>query len=265
MRIIAIYAVYNEERFMQRSLQHMIEQGVESYVIDNESTDRTLEIARSFLGKGVVGIETFPRHGVFELAKQLRRKEELHLELGADWYLQQDADQFRYAPNPYKTLAEGIAAVDQAGYNAIDFDVFEFVPTSRDEDYDNNNFLEDMKYYYYFNPCPNFQVKAWKNFGQKVELESSGGHLVEFEGRKIFPQPFIQRHYLALSLRHAVEKYCQREFSPEELARGWHGTRGTIQQDEFYFPDRGLLKEVTENNTWDTSDAKKVRLLLGSA
>jgi hypothetical protein len=139
------------------------------------------------------------------------------------------------------------------------------VPTSRDEDYDNGRFLEDMKYYYYFYPCPLFQVKAWKNFGQKIDLEQSGGHLVEFEGRNIFPQPFIQRHYLALSMDHAIEKYCKRAFSPEELARGWHGTRASIQESEFYFPDRSTLKEVTEDNTWDTSDPKTVRLLLGSA
>lgn len=264
MRIVAIYAVFNEERFMERSIQHCIEQGVESYVIDNESTDKTLAIAKSYLGRGVIGIETFPRRGVFELAKLLRRKEQLHGSLGADWYLQQDADQFRYPPNPYKSLAEGIAAVDAAGYNAIDFDVFEFVPTGRDEDYDNGRFVEEMKHYYYFNPCPLFQVKLWKNFGQKIDLESSGGHLVEFAGRRIFPTPFIQRHYLALSRRHAIEKYCRRTFSKAELARGWHGRRDSIREDEFYYPDRANLKTVTNDNTWDTSDPKNVRLLLGS-
>ena len=74
MRIVAIYAVFNEERFIERSIEHSIEQGVESYVIDNESTDRTLEIAKTFLGRGVTGVETFPRHGVFEWAQLLRRK-----------------------------------------------------------------------------------------------------------------------------------------------------------------------------------------------
>jgi glycosyltransferase involved in cell wall biosynthesis len=69
MQIIAIFAVFNEERFIERSIEHLIEQGVNSYVIDNQSTDRTLEIAKSFLGRGVTGIETFPRHGVFEWAK----------------------------------------------------------------------------------------------------------------------------------------------------------------------------------------------------
>lgn len=264
MQIVAIFAVFNEVRFIERSIQHLIQQGVDSYVIDNQSTDGTLEIAKSFLGRGVIGVETFPRYGVFELAKQLRRKEQLHQELGADWYLHQDADQFRYAPNPYKSLAEGIAAADHSGYNAIDFDVFEFVPTSSDEDYDNGRFIEEMRYYYCFSPCPIFQVKAWKNFGQKIDIATSGGHLVEFEGRKIFPQPFIQRHYIALSLQHAIEKYCKRTFSQEELAWGWHGSRATIRPDEFFFPDRSMLKEVTEDNTWDTSDPRKERLLLGS-
>lgn len=262
MQIVAIFAVFNEERFMERSIQHLIQQGVNSYVIDNQSTDRTREIAKSFLGRGVIGVETFPRYGVFELAKHLRRKEQLHQELQADWYLHQDADQFRYAPNPYKSLAEGIAAADYSGYNAIDFDVFDFVPTSKDENYDNGRFIEEMRYYYYFYPWPMFQVKAWKNIGQTIDLATSGGHRVEFEGRKIFPQPFVQRHYLALSLNHAVEKYCKRTFSEEELAMGWHGARATIQPDEFFFPDRSMLKQLAENNTWDTSDPQTERLLM---
>jgi hypothetical protein len=58
-----ILASYNEERFIAGCLEHLFVQGVESYLIDNSSTDRTVEIAERFLGWGLIGIESFPREG----------------------------------------------------------------------------------------------------------------------------------------------------------------------------------------------------------
>ena len=55
MRIVSIFMVYNEVRHIRRVLRHQAEQGVEAYVIDNESTDGTTEIVRSLCGKGVIG------------------------------------------------------------------------------------------------------------------------------------------------------------------------------------------------------------------
>jgi hypothetical protein len=43
MRVVAILAAYNEERFIAGCLEHLIEQGVDAYLIDNESTDRTVD------------------------------------------------------------------------------------------------------------------------------------------------------------------------------------------------------------------------------
>ena len=265
LRIIALLSVYNERRFIKQVLEHLTQQGVETYVIDNESTDETRALAESFRGRGLVGLETLPRRGAFELERLLRREEELHEELGADWYLHQDADQFRYAPQPYRTLAEGIAAVDRAGYNAIDFDVFDFMPTSKDENYDDGRYLEEMKYYYYFRRGPLDQVKGWKNFGQPLDLASSGGHRVAFKGRKVFPQAFIQRHYYVLSWEHAVEKYCNQTYSQEEVGKGWHGVRATVRPEDLRFPDRALLKRVSDDNTWDKSDPWVQRYLFVAA
>ncbi|MCB0258271.1 MAG: glycosyltransferase family 2 protein, partial [Calditrichaeota bacterium] len=61
MKIIALMSVYNEELYLRRCLSHLREQGIAVYLIDNGSTDRTREIAETFLGNGVIGIETLPR------------------------------------------------------------------------------------------------------------------------------------------------------------------------------------------------------------
>ena len=56
MRIIALFATFNERLFIGRAVRHLAEQGVESYVIDNDSTDGTREIAESLRGEGVIGV-----------------------------------------------------------------------------------------------------------------------------------------------------------------------------------------------------------------
>lgn len=254
VRIIAIFCLYNEEKFIGCALDHLQSQGVESYILDNESTDRTRPIVEQYRGRGVIGIETLPRHGLFELGKILRRVEQLHHELRGDWYLWHDADQFRSAPNPYGTLAEGIGAIDRQGFNAINFDVFDFMPTSAEEDFEEGRFLREMKYYYYFRPRPDHQVKCWKNFGQPINLRASGGHCISFMDRAIAPISFIQRHYIAISRRQLIEKYCERKFCPAELRDGWHGERALLRPEDLRFPSPSMLKIISPDNTWDTSD-----------
>lgn len=100
MKIVAIMAVYNEELHLPRCLKHLREQGIQTYIIDNGSMDRTPEIARSFLNRGVIHVEAFPRRGIFQWERLLRRKEEIALELGAEWFIHHGADEIRQAPNP---------------------------------------------------------------------------------------------------------------------------------------------------------------------
>src|ERR687894_1459366 len=78
MRVVAILAAYNEERFIAGCLEHLFEQGVEAYLIDNCSTDRRVEIAERYLKRGLVGIETLPRtEDVFKQRSIHERKEQL--------------------------------------------------------------------------------------------------------------------------------------------------------------------------------------------
>ena len=47
MRVVALLATYNEERFIESSLRRLARHGVETYLIDNGSTDTTIEIAEA--------------------------------------------------------------------------------------------------------------------------------------------------------------------------------------------------------------------------
>ncbi|MEM7163999.1 MAG: glycosyltransferase [Planctomycetota bacterium] len=268
MKIVALFCCYNEGHGLARSLEHLHSQGVESYIIDNDSTDDTRAIAESFRGRGVIGIERLPRRGVFELAVLMKRKEELHRELGADWYINQDADEVREAPKPYRTLAEGLEAVDAAGYTAVDFDEFVFLPTKPSDDFNRRDYIAEMRHYCYLRPQDGsvVQIRAWKNTGQEIDLVSSGGHHVQFDGLKVAPERFALRHYIALSYDLAVQKYCKRTYSQEEFDnKGWHGARAVIRQDELRLPSADELCTYIDGEDWDRSNPLPSLPLFGAA
>ena len=98
LRIVALLTVRNEALYLARCLEHLYQQGVESCVIDNESTDDTLAIAQSFLDRGVFRIESQAYNGFFDLTALLKMKERLSQEIDADWFIHHDADEIREAP-----------------------------------------------------------------------------------------------------------------------------------------------------------------------
>jgi glycosyltransferase involved in cell wall biosynthesis len=254
MRVVALLAIRNEEYYLERCLRHLYEQGIETCLIDNGSVDRTLEIAESYLNRGVFRIEHIPFNGIYEWTKILEYKSQLAQEIDADWFIHHDADEVREAPKPFKSLVEGIEDADKRGYNAINSDEFVFIPTSDEESYEGMDYVKEMRYYYYFKPAELHRVNIWKKTDTRVDLASSGGHSVIFENRRIYPENFILRHYILLSKRHAIEKYGRRNYDPKELAKGWHGRRASFNPEVIRFPRREYLKEVSTEGLWDRSD-----------
>jgi glycosyltransferase involved in cell wall biosynthesis len=230
MRIVALMTVRNEALYLRRCLAHLVGQGLDVCVIDNDSTDGSADIAREFADRGVI-LERYPYPGYFDLRGILQNEELLAQTLDADWFMHCDADEIREPCPPFTTLREGIEAADRAGFNAINFDEFLFFPTSIEERHEGTDYVARMLRYYYFAPYANRQVKLWKRSGTRVDLASTGGHTVAFEGRNIYPVSFILRHYVALSHAHAVDKYMrQRTYSQQEVTElRWHGARARIR------------------------------------
>ena len=86
-RVVAVLTTRNEERFVAGCLENLFRQGVQVYICDNQSTDRTLEIAQRYRGAGLIGIESIPHNGWYCWEQLLRRKEELFQSLEADWFM----------------------------------------------------------------------------------------------------------------------------------------------------------------------------------
>jgi hypothetical protein len=245
-RVVAIIAAYNEGDVIHHVVGDLVANGVQVYLIDNCSSDDTVAQAAPWLGRGLLHIERFPDDAGYSARSQqeyvwrdlLRRKQELAATLGADWYIHADADEFREPIWPHTTLADGLRRVDDLGYNAVTFDVFNFRPV---EDTfavgaDVRRCLE------FFEPCEQFdalQIKAWKHPGLPVDLVGTGGHEAQFPGRRVFPFPFLLRHYPIRGATQGRKKIFEDRlprFAAEERAGGWH-----VQYDALASSEHALL------------------------
>jgi len=263
LNIVALLAVRNEELYIEKCIQHLLQQGIRIYLIDNESTDRTIEIANKYLNYGVIDIKQIPFNGIFDLTAQLKIKEELSTSLDADWFIHHDADEIRYAPGQFTTLLDGIAEADKLGFSAINFDEFVFIPTSKDQCFENVDYVKLMQHYYYFSPKPLRRVNAWKKTNYKVNLTNSGGHSAYFQNMKIFPINFILRHYIFLSYKHACSKYGNRIHATQELQKGWHIDRELFNANKIILPTPDQLKHINADGNLDASDPWKYHTFIG--
>jgi glycosyltransferase involved in cell wall biosynthesis len=257
VRVVAILATYNEERFIAGCLEHLFEQGVDAYLIDNCSTDRTVKIAERYRQKGLIGIETFPRaEGVYKWQGILERKEQLAATLEADWFMHMDPDEIRLPPSSNRTLAQAFSEVEAQGYNAVNFLEFTFVPTQEEPDHDHPRFQQTMRWYYPFARTFPQQLKAWKRQPEKVELAHSGGHRVRFPGRRMYPESFKMRHYIFLSMQHALSKWVDREYDAAEVQRGWHRLRAALTPETIRLPSQKELRYYTSDEELDPSNPR---------
>jgi Glycosyl transferase family 2 len=231
-------------------------QGAYVYLIDNESTDRTLHLARQVLGSALLGIDTMPRAGVFSLKHQLACKERLANQLDADWIMHVDADELHVPPSGYSTLSEAFGAVDKRGFNAVNFQEFTFVPTREAPDHDHPDYLRTMRWYYPFLPTYPHAVRAWKAQPGPVDLVSTAGHRVQFPGLRLFPDSFPMRHYPYLSVPHAVRKYLGRIYDPEEVALGWHRIRARLRPEAFQLPGQDDLRVYGSDDELDARNPR---------
>jgi len=265
MRVVALLATHNAERFAGGCIEHLARHGVETYLIDNESTDATVEIAERFRGHGLAGRETVPRHNAFALRPLLARKEALATTLDADWFIHLDADEIRLPPRSSVTLAQAIAEVDALGYNAINFQEYTFVPTREAPDHDHPRFRETMRHYYPYLPESPNRLNAWKRQESRVDLVTSGGHRVEFPEVAQYPDSFPMRHYLYLSVSQGISKYVERVYDPAAVESGWHRRRAALTAESVKLLSQAELREACADDELDPSDPLTVHPLFADS
>jgi glycosyltransferase involved in cell wall biosynthesis len=262
MRVVAMLQTYNEDRSIGACIEHLHAQGVDVYLLDDGSTDATVEIAERYLGRGIIEIEQLPGADAFRLRAQCSRQEELADKLDADWLIHYDADEIRVSPRERQSLAQALAEFDEAGYNAVNFLEFTFVPTRESPDHDRVGFQRTMRSYYPFLPFFPARLNAWKRQDGPVELEWSGGHKVRFEGLNTAPTSLYMRHYLFRSLDHAVRKFVAgRPYDADEVAGGWYGFRSRVKPELLELPSERELRTYGADHLLDPSNPRTQHLL----
>ncbi len=227
-RVMAFMCVYNEEDIIEAVLRHLTSQGIEVHLVDNWSTDNTVERATAFLGRGVVRISKYPPDrpsSSYDWHALLTHVEQLSHAAEANWCIHYDADEIREAPWPQIPLRDALFRVDSEGFNAVDHTCVVFHPTQggTEDPADLDSFRS-----FEFGKRPGHfqQIKAWKRQDQPVRLADSGGHQAEFPGRKVYPYKFLLRHYPVRSQEHGIRKITMdrkpRWNSTERETRGWH-------------------------------------------
>jgi len=252
LRIVATIAVYNEADIIGQVLDHLYEQGILFVVLDNGSKDDSIEIVRSYEGKGLLEHRTV-RRDHFRWGLDLDCMLEMASRHDADWILRNDADEFLQPPEADETLCAAIAKENDRGVNVIQFDNFEFCLTEKDYNSNEPDIRKKLRFYTW---SDDFRYKAWKYYLGTTDRES-GGHYPFFPGgikARIGPRKFVMRHYRFRSPDQALRKVFKERLprhDPEERARGWHWHYDHFKEDpEFFILDSKRLSRY-ENGVWD--------------
>jgi glycosyltransferase involved in cell wall biosynthesis len=253
---VAVLCVRNEQAHIHRAIGDFVEQGIDVVVIDHGSSDGTLDICRSFLGKGLLSIEQLPWTGEFDLTAQLQAKRELVARLQHDWVVHADADEWMHTGIEGESLIEGIERISRLGHNAINFQEFVFLPEPGAPDVP-GDCKRDMLDYYFFAPRENRLMRAWHRESAFNNI-SSGGHLLAGDDLRLAQESFVLRHYIVLSQQQAIEKYAGRIFARGDLEKGWHDNRVNLAAERLRLPSQKLLKRLRDWRSvdFDRSDPK---------
>jgi hypothetical protein len=247
--VVAIIAAYNEADIIEHVVRDLIDQGIHVYLLDDGSTDGTVAAVAPYVGRGVLRIERLSEPAGaeapvgFDWERILLRKTQLASELDAAWFIHHDADEFRESPWTHLSLKSAIEHVDQLGFNAIDFAGLDFWPVD-DGFRAGDDVRRALTFYAEQAPYDRVQIRCWKKTELPVDLASSGGHDVQFPGRKIFPVRFILRHYPIRSQAHGERKVFQERrnrFLVHERARGWHVQYDHVQEGASFIRDPSTL------------------------
>jgi glycosyltransferase involved in cell wall biosynthesis len=252
-RVLAITTVFNEVDILESLVDSLRQDGVEVHLVDNWSTDGTYELATRLAQAGALTLERFPSvaPSTFNHGDLLRKVEAIAGTVSADWVIHHDADERRRAPWSGTSLRDALHAVQRSGFNAIDHTVLTFRPI--DDSWAPGADPERHLRHFELEARPDLllQIKAWR-MGPAIDLATSGGHEVRFDGRRVFPYRFLLKHYPLRSQEQAERKvYRERQarWNPTERAKGWHHHYDHVRAGQAFIWRREDLWEFVEGRT----------------
>jgi hypothetical protein len=77
----------------------------------------------------------------------------------------------------------------------------------------------------------------------------------------MYPESLVMRHYLFLSEAHAIRKFVQQTYAPEEVQDGWFGKRATLRPEMIKLPKQAELRPFLSDDKLDASEPRKHHML----
>jgi hypothetical protein len=223
MSVLAVMTARNEAGYIEVALRSLIEQGIEVVLIDHQSIDGTRELAETFLGAGLLRIETLEWRGVYDLTALLINQQEVFASARHDWFVRVDADEW-LRPTSGGPLADFLEHGVDDRFSVVNFREFVFVPTIGIDTW-GQDYRRMATSYYLFEPLPNRLMRAWRRGAADSFVEGAGHRLDHVDLATVLPEAQTMRHYVGLSWSHAIAKRAARTFAPEDLQKGWHFDR----------------------------------------
>jgi len=186
----------------------------------------------------------------------ISRMYEMALSEKPDWVLLNDSDIFLESPYAGISLKDAIESEDRKGYNMIQFDNFEFLPTEKDEDNSESDVRKRLKYYTWND---NLRFLAWKPYPGVTVTGTSWHYPVFPENVKVrVPRTkYVMRHYRIRSYEQGLQKVFSERLPrfPEELRK-----KGMLVQYDKFGRDKSFFVINSANLNRYNDDGKWVRL-----
>jgi hypothetical protein len=237
LRCAAVVACRNEADLLSQHLPLWIAEGLEVVVIDHSSEDSTSDVAKTWLGRGVLAVQNLEWLGQFSLEQQLAAKESAIEGLDHDWVVHLDTDEWLHSPVEGETLQQALSRLAAGGANAVNFEEFVLLPLRRDQ---------PAQHYYFFEPARQRLIRAWDRRCQ-FSNRGSGGHRLIQQGEtamQLAEENLVLRHRIVRNQADARRKYLNRRFQEKEVQRGWHRNRLRLSARQLSFPDAAELEQL---------------------
>lgn len=255
MKAIAFTYVRDERDILPWTVRHMLDQGLDVWVIDNWSTDGTWEwlIEETARWQGRLYVERFPERPAewFDLRSINGHIELLSRQLGTlyDWRVIFGADEVLTSPWPGIGLLQGLEIAGETS-NVVDFEMAMFHPV--DDGWTPE--VDPVAYFTHWERGRLDNERAWR--GPGVQLLDGGHHVAlpsppaplptsgRGESKKLFGVRFVIRHYSFRTQAQATRKIAERRarYAPAEKAMGWHTHYDGIEAGHCFIRDPHTLR-----------------------
>ena len=179
IRVVAALVVRNERPFMGNCLRHLIENGIDYVIVDNGSTDETIELLQqSYFAKHLISYRTHPYQGYMDWEDLMQARQAVADAVDADWILYVSAGRSCVLTMSTKRLVLPLSGSMPPGLMLSISTSLLF--SDRNELCAGSRRVQLLRYYYFFEDQRPRLMRARKKHLQVSHVEH-GGHLLAGE------------------------------------------------------------------------------------